>query len=498
MAHPARVLIIRDTRESGEMLEAAVAAGVAAAGGKALLGGVLPTPGAPLLVGLHGFDLAAVISASHNPYRDNGIKFFGGDGYKLSDETEAAIEARARSAHRWSRSIPAGSSASTARSRTTCAPSRSASAPSTSRASASCSTARTARPTRPRREIFRRLGADVGVMAHEPDGRNINDNCGSTHLGRLIAAMQLGDDDVGFAFDGDGDRMLAIDRNGAVVDGDELIALAALHLREAGRLPGGGVAVTVMTNYGFHTAMREHGVEVATTPVGDRYVLQALREREWSLGGEQSGHIIDRNFVPSGDGIAAALLTLEALGDGDLADRHAMEKLPQMLVNVRVRDRAALEHATEVHAAVEREHSALAGRGRVLLRPSGTEPLVRVMVEAPTREETEAVCGRLVALVETELAAEHCRGSTRRSPPARRRSRRPAPSPGARAPWRSSCSARRSRRSHCRSSRGAKSVPACRCSRSSIARTLSGVSAEKLNTSPDSEGSAASASARHR
>ena len=157
-------------------------------------------------------------------------------------------------------------------------------------------------------------------------------------MGRLQAALQTGDDEAGFAFDGDGDRMLAVDRNGAIVDGDELIALAALHLRESGRLPGDGVAVTVMTNYGFHTAMAEHGIEVATTPVGDRYVLEALRERDWALGGEQSGHIIDRNFVPSGDGIAAALLTLEALGGGDLADRHAMEKLPQTLVNVRVRD----------------------------------------------------------------------------------------------------------------------------------------------------------------
>jgi phosphoglucosamine mutase len=158
-----------------------------------------------------------------------------------------------------------------------------------------------------------------------------------------------------------------------------------------------------MTNYGFHTAMREAGIEVATTAVGDRYVLEALRERGWTLGGEQSGHIIDMGFVPSGDGIAAALLALEALGAGDLADRHAMEKLPQVLVNVRVRDRGALAGATEVLELAERENAGLEGRGRVLLRPSGTEPLVRVMVEAPTREEAEAVCARLVAAVEAEL-----------------------------------------------------------------------------------------------
>ena len=198
--------------------------------------------------------------------------------------------------------------------------------------------------------------------------------------------MREGEHDAGFAFDGDADRVLAVDRTGAVVDGDELIALAALHLRD-GRLPGDGVAVTVMTNYGFHTAMRDAGIEVATTDVGDRYVLEALRERGWALGGEQSGHIIDMGFVPSGDGTAAALLTLEALGGADLADRHAMEKLPQTLVNVRVPDRDAFAGAADVQALIDAEHAALEGRGRVLVRPSGTEPLVRVMVEAPTAEE---------------------------------------------------------------------------------------------------------------
>jgi len=187
------------------------------------------------------------------------------------------------------------------------------------------------------------------------------------------------------------------------VDGDELIALAALHLRAAGRLPGGGVAVTVMTNYGFHTAMAAAGIEVATTAVGDRYVLETLRRRGWTLGGEQSGHIIDLGFAPSGDGIASALLTLEALGGADLADRHAMEKLPQRLVNVRLPDRAAVERAAggaDMLAAVEAEQQALAGRGRVLVRASGTEPLLRVMVEAPSAAEADAVCGRLVERAE--------------------------------------------------------------------------------------------------
>ena len=375
-----------------------MAAGIAAAGGEALLGGILPTPGAPLLVQRYGFDLGVVISASHNPYHDNGIKFFGGDGYKLSDATEAEIEAaldvppaipehpgRVRAFHGaledYLRALHErfGDLDLTGR-----------------RVLLDCAHGATFRAAP---EIFRRLGADVGVLAHEPDGRNINDGYGSTHPQRLQAAMQAGDEDVGFAFDGDGDRVLAVDRGGVLVDGDELIALAALHLREAGRLRGGGVAVTVMTNFGFHTAMREHGVDVATTPVGDRYVLEQLRERDWSLGGEQSGHIIDRNFVPSGDGIAAALLTLEALAGADLADRAAMEKLPQKLVNVRVADKS-LAQSEAVQAAVERESAALEGAGRVLLRPSGTEPLVRVMVEAPTADQADAACSRLVAVLE--------------------------------------------------------------------------------------------------
>ena len=394
------MLVIRDTRESGEMLEAAVAAGVAAAGGEALLGGVLPTPGAPLLIRRHGFDLGVVLSASHNPYQDNGIKFFGDDGFKLSDAVELEIEQALEDRR--------GAVPAVGRVRTLdgaledyLAALHERFSPldlSGRRLALDCANGATYRAAP---EIFRRLGAEVDVLAAEPDGRNINASCGSTHVEALAAHVARGGHDAGFAFDGDGDRVLAVDRGGTVVDGDELIALAALHLRAAGRLTGGGVAVTVMTNYGFHTAMRDAGVEVATTPVGDRYVLEALRERGWALGGEQSGHIIDTGFVPSGDGIAAAILALEALAGGDLADRHAMEKLPQKLVNVRFADRAALTGAVAAIAAdVEREDAALSGRGRVLVRPSGTEPLVRVMVEAPTAAEADAVCGRLVAAVE--------------------------------------------------------------------------------------------------
>jgi phosphoglucosamine mutase len=243
----------------------------------------------------------------------------------------------------------------------------------------------------------------VDAIATQPDGRNINDGVGSTHVDKVASAVVEGGYDVGFAFDGDGDRLLAADRNGQVVDGDELIALAALHLRDRGALPGGGVAVTVMTNYGFHQAMESAGVEVATTGVGDRYVLAELLKRGWALGGEQSGHIIDTGFVPSGDGVAAALLTLEALHGGDLAERSAMRKLPQRLVNVRIADKNALDGAAEVWAAVERESGGLEGRGRVLVRSSGTESLVRVMVEAPEAAECEQVLDRLVSTVEKEL-----------------------------------------------------------------------------------------------
>jgi phosphoglucosamine mutase len=397
-----QVLVIRDTRESGEMLEAGIAAGVTAAGGDVLLGGVLPTPAAPMLVDRYGLDLGVVLSASHNPYADNGIKFFGADGDKLSDDVEAEIEAalgrepagterfgRVRMLHGalddYLRAVQERFVALDL---------------SGLDVLLDCANGATHRAGP---AIFERLGARVTAVAVEPDGRNINAGCGSTHVERLAEAVVAGGHDLGFAFDGDGDRVLAADRTGAVVDGDELMALAAKHLRATGRLAGGGVAVTVMTNYGFHAAMAEAGVEVATTQVGDRYVLEDLRARGWAFGGEQSGHIIDLGFAPTGDGIAGALLALEALGGEDLAERHGMDKLPQRLVNVRVRDRKAMAGASAVDDAVERESAALEGRGRVLVRPSGTEPLVRVMVEAPTEAEAADVCGRLVAVVEAEI-----------------------------------------------------------------------------------------------
>jgi phosphoglucosamine mutase len=398
-----QVLIVRDTRESGEMLQAALAAGVSAAGGDALLGGVLPTPAVPLLIGRYDFDLGAVISASHNPYRDNGIKFFGPDGFKLSDEAELAIERELEQASNAGGAIGRvrelrGTHEDYLRELHTRFAKLRLDGLDVLLDCANGATYRVAP------EIFRRLGATVTVIADSPDGCNINAGCGSTHVQQLAEQVLAGGHAVGFAFDGDGDRVLAVDGAGVVVDGDELMALAALHLQRAGRLLGGGVAVTVMTNYGFHAAMREAGIAVTSTKVGDRYVLEELRSRGWVLGGEQSGHIIDMGFNRSGDGIASALLALEALDGRPLTERDAMHKLPQRLVNVLVRDRDSLQSAHTVTAAVAAEDQALSGRGRVLVRPSGTEPLVRVMVEAPTDREAEEVCARLVGLVERELA----------------------------------------------------------------------------------------------
>ena len=401
-----RMAILRDTRASGPRIERALAAGAVAAGADVKLAGVLPTPAAPVLIDHFGFDVVAVVSASHNPFQDNGIKFFGSDGLKLKDDAEAAIEecmatgaSELDEQHHGSVTELHGAEADYIRALHERFASLDLSGLKILLDTANGATYRVAP------EIMRRLGAEVDVMFDQPNGVNINEGCGSTQLDALIGGVRDGAYDAGFGFDGDGDRMLAVDGEGRVVDGDELIALAALHLREDGRLPGDGVVVTVMTNFGFHQAMADAGVNVAITPVGDRYVLEELIGRGWALGGEQSGHVIDRGFVPSGDGTASALLTLEALraSGSSLHDVIPMEKLPQKLVNVRVADRGAIEGADGVWQAVEEEQTQLEGRGRVLVRPSGTEPLVRVMAEAPTAEEADSVCTRLAGLIEREL-----------------------------------------------------------------------------------------------
>jgi phosphoglucosamine mutase len=410
------VLVVRDTRVSGEMLEAAICAGIAASGGQALLGGVLPTPAASILVRRFGFDLAAVISASHNPYADNGIKFFDASGRKLADETEAAIEeeveawserpvARAGATRRGAGGDPlpcgrvrpiVGALEDYMRELET----RFRPSLEGKRVLLDCANGATFRAAP---LLFERLGAVVDTIACEPDGVNINAGVGSTHMEAIAERQHSTGHEIGLAFDGDGDRVLAVGADGVIVDGDELVAQIALGLHRKGELAGNGVAVTVMTNYGFHQAMDEAGIEVATTDVGDRHVVEELARRDWVLGGEQSGHIVDMRLTPSGDGIAAALMTLEALDGELLRSGTAMKKLPQVLENVRVGDRDALGGAAGVWQAVEAESSALEGRGRVLVRPSGTEPVVRVMAEAPTQEECEAVVRRLAETVRGEL-----------------------------------------------------------------------------------------------
>ncbi len=402
-----QVLIVRDTRESGPMLEAALADGIANAGGDVLLAGVLPTPAASVLVRRLGLDLAIVISASHNPWQDNGIKFFGGDGRKLDDAHEARIEAGVAAAIEdgVAASSPAGGAGRVRR--------LEGALDDYIRELQSCfrldlegihvvldcanGAAFEAAPA-----IFERLGATVDVIAAEPDGRNINEGCGSTHPDALATRVRQTSADLGFAFDGDADRVVAVDGSGQIRDGDELLALIARHLSAHERLAG-GVAVTVMSNFGFHEAMREAGIEVATTPVGDRSVTAELERRGWSFGGEQSGHLIWTQFAPTGDGIAAALLAISALAGRSLAEVEPMTRMPQVLVNVTVADRDAIAAATKLWDAVEREQARLEGRGRVLVRSSGTEPLVRVMVEAPQPAEAEEVCRRLVDLVRAEL-----------------------------------------------------------------------------------------------
>jgi phosphoglucosamine mutase len=393
-----QILIIRDTRESGPMLEEALAAGIAAGGGEAMLGGVLPTPAASVLARRLSFDMAGVVSASHNPFQDNGIKFFNSRGAKLDDDSEAAIESRLDEA--------TGSEVGGVRTlegafddyirelRTAFRLDLSG-----IKVALDCANGATHRAAP---VIFSALGADLVLMAVEPDGRNINADCGSTHPEGLIELVRTSGADIGFAYDGDGDRVLAVDGNGRPHDGDDLVALIARDLKDRGELRG-GVAVTVMTNFGFLTTMERAGIDVAQTQVGDRYVIGALLENDWTLGGEQSGHIVWTDFTPTGDGIAASLLALTALRGRRLEDVEPFERLPQRLENVRIADRDAVDGATGLWSAVKEENTKLDGRGRVLVRPSGTEPLLRVMVEAPDEAECEQVLSRLVDRAHSEL-----------------------------------------------------------------------------------------------
>src|SRR3954453_6798695 len=394
-----QVLIVRDTRESGPMLEEALAAGIAAGGGDAMLAGVLPTPAASVLTRRLSFDLAAVVSASHNPFADNGIKFFNSRGTKLDDEAELEIEGLMdeETGERVGgvRTLEGAFDDYIRELRTAFQLDL-----SDMRIALDCANGATFRAAP---VIFEALGADLVQIAVEPDGRNINADCGSTHPEALVEAVRSSGAYIGFAYDGDGDRLLAGDGSGRLHDGDDLIALIALDLQKRGELEG-GVAVTVMTNFGFMQTMEKAGIEVVQTQGGDRYGIEQLLERDWRLGGEQSGHIVWTDFTPTGDGIAASLLVLRALGKRRLENAEPCERLPQRLENVRVGDRDAIEGATALWTAVDEENRKLDGRGRVLVRPSGTEPLVRVMVEAPDEAECVAVIDRISGIVRRELA----------------------------------------------------------------------------------------------
>ncbi len=398
--HRPVALVGRDGRASGEMLEAAVVAGLTSAGVDVLRLGVVPTPAVAHLVAARGADLGVMLSASHNAMPDNGVKFFARGGHKLPDDVEDALEARLGES--WAR--PTGAGVGRVRDDAgavddyvehllTALP-----VPLDGlKVVVDCAHG-AASAVAP--ETLRRAGADVVAVAASPDGLNINDGVGSTHLEHVAAAVREHGAAVGIAHDGDADRCLAVDADGAVVDGDRILAVTAFALREEGRLAGDAVVTTVMTNLGFHRAMAAHGVRVVTTPVGDRYVLEALKAQRLSVGGEQSGHVVFLDWATTGDGVLTALRLLGRMAQtgAPLSELAGLvERLPQVLVNVRA-DRAAASHP-DVLAAVDAEERVLAGEGRVLLRPSGTEPLVRVMVEAPTAEAAEGVAGRLARVV---------------------------------------------------------------------------------------------------
>ncbi|MDP9884839.1 phosphoglucosamine mutase [Sinomonas atrocyanea] len=402
-----RAVVARDPRASGEFLGAAVEAGLASAGVDVYDAGVLPTPAAAYLVADLGADFGVMISASHNPAPDNGIKFFARGGQKLPDEVEDQIEALlSGEPHR-----PTGAGVgriqrfSDAEDRyivhlLTTLPHRldglTVVLDCANGAASGCSP-----------QVFKDAGAEVVVIGADPDGLNINDGVGSTHLEKLQAAVVEHGADLGVAHDGDADRCLAVDHEGTVVDGDQIMAILGLALKDAGKLHDDVLVATVMSNLGLKIALREAGITIRETAVGDRYVLEEMRAGGYSLGGEQSGHVIFSDFATTGDGVLTGLqIAAQVARTGKTLKELAavMTRLPQVLINVKGVDKARVSADPGVAAAVADAEAELGETGRVLLRPSGTEPVVRVMVEAADEETAQAVAGRLAEVVQSQLA----------------------------------------------------------------------------------------------
>jgi phosphoglucosamine mutase len=402
-----RVAVIgRDPRASGEMLEAAVIAGLTSQGVDALRVGVLPTPAVAYLTGAYDADFGVMISASHNPMPDNGIKIFGPGGHKLDDDTEDQIEELVLDVSAGPGLRPAGAGIGRVIDAVDAADRylRQLSKACTLRLDGltvvvDCAHG-AASSVAPR--AYRAAGARVIPINAEPNGLNINDGCGSTHLDSLRSAVVEHCADLGLAHDGDADRCLAIDAAGQLVDGDAIMVVLALAMREAGELTANTLVTTVMSNLGLHLAMRSAGIAVRTTGVGDRYVLEELRAGDYSLGGEQSGHIVMPAVGSTGDGIVTGLrlMTRMVQTGSALADlASAMRVLPQVLINVKVADKATAAAAPSVRTAVEKAEAELGDTGRILLRPSGTEPMIRVMVEAPEEGVAQRVANRVAEAV---------------------------------------------------------------------------------------------------
>ncbi|MQA05779.1 MAG: phosphoglucosamine mutase [Streptosporangiales bacterium] len=406
VGHRLRAVVGRDTRASGEFLEAAVVAGLASAGVDVMTVGVLPTPAVAYLTDKLGADLGVMLSASHNPAPDNGIKFFARGGVKLPDAVEDAVEARL--GEQWTR--PTGADVG----RVTRAEDQADSYVDHLvgtlphrldglRVAVDCAHGAAYRVAL---AALRTAGAEPIAIGVEPDGLNINAKCGSTHLEVLQALTVEHGAHAGVAFDGDADRCLAVTAEGDVVDGDQIMAVLALAMRERGELRGDAVVATVMSNLGFKQAMTAAGVQVVETAVGDRYVLEAMRACGYNLGGEQSGHLVQLDHATTGDGVLTALHLLARVAQTgrSLAElAGVVQRLPQVLVNVTGVDKSRVDTSPQLRAAVTAVTEELGDRGRVLLRPSGTEPKVRVMVEAPTEQEAGAVAERLAEAVRTHL-----------------------------------------------------------------------------------------------